>query len=459
MTTFADPKSIFVAERQRKDYGDLSDMEASVKRHGIIQPIIVAPRTEGEGLQLVAGGRRLQTALNVGLADVPVRLFETLGQFERLEIELEENIKRKDLTWQEECRAVLDYHDLRCRDEVDWTSERTAVALNLSAPAIYYRLSIAREAVSNPDIWKASGISAAFGSIRRRLDRAVESELNQLLEVEDGAGVEDGSVSDLTDTPLDGPAVREMLGGPASSQPAPNGELQPKVKVWNANSLEILPLWEGRKFNLIHCDFPYGLKMDTSALQGTRSELARYADSPDLYWSLTKALLSSLDRIAYPSCHVVFWFSMNFYTPTVELLTQHGLVVNPFPLIWDKADGRGILPDPERGPRRTYETALLCSRGDRKIVKAVKNSISLPTDKAEAEHLSEKPLPMLKHFLSMLVDETTELLDPTAGSGTALVAAMELGARKCLGIEIDPDHCETIKRKVSRSQLIGGLVV
>ncbi len=437
---------IHIADRQRKDYGDLSDMKESIQRHGIIQPVVITQRHEG-GYWLVAGGRRLATATALGHDAVPVRTYDSLSTFEQREIELEENIKRKDLTWQEECRAVCDYHNLRVAADSEWTAERTATALNMAASGISHRLTIMREAVDNPAVLEASGLSAAYGVTRRKLERAVDAELNQLLAIEEGHGQkpEDSDAGLAGDSPSGDRAVRTLIAQ------------QPKVKVWNKDLLEVLPTWDGQKFNLIHCDFPYGLKMDSSALQGTRSELARYADSPDVYWSLTQTLLLNLDRIAYPSCHIVFWFSMNYYTPTVELLTQYGLSVNPFPLIWDKADGKGILPDPERGPRRTYETALLASRGDRKIVRAVKNSISLPTEKAQAEHLSEKPIAMLKHFLSMLVDETTELLDPTCGSGTSLVAASELGAKKCLGIELDPNHVETARRRVQKSDLLGGL--
>ena len=47
---------------------------------------------------------------------------------------------------------------------------------------------------------------------------------------------------------------------------------------------------------------------------------------------------------------------------------------------------------------------------------------------------------MLEHFFSMLVSDTTRLLDPTCGSGSALRAAQSLGVKQMLGIEIDPEY-------------------
>ena len=49
--------------------------------------------------------------------------------------------------------------------------------------------------------------------------------------------------------------------------------------------------------------------------------------------------------------------------------------------------------------------------------------------------MNEKPVAMLQHFLSMLVDEYSFVLDPTCGSGNALKAAERLGASQVLGIE------------------------
>jgi len=139
------------------------------------------------------------------------------------------------------------------------------------------------------------------------------------------------------------------------------------------------------------------------------------------------------------SAHMVFWFSMTHYQFTVDRLTEMGWSVQPFPMVWHKSDNAGLLPDPSRQPRRTYETALLCSRGDRKLVQAKAASIAAPSDRASKIHMSQKPPTVLKHFLTMVCDEFSEVLDPTAGSGTALTVAKELGAKRVVGLEVDEE--------------------
>jgi site-specific DNA-methyltransferase (adenine-specific) len=70
----------------------------------------------------------------------------------------------------------------------------------------------------------------------------------------------------------------------------------------------------------------------------------------------------------------------------------------------------------------------------------VHNAFSASTDKSD--HPTVKPVPVLQHFFQMFVSEHTRMLDPTAGSGTALRAAESLGAKSVLGLETDKGFCE-----------------
>ena len=152
-----------------------------------------------------------------------------------------------------------------------------------------------------------------------------------------------------------------------------------------------------------------------------------------------------MDNVVADSAHLIFWHSMKFHTDTKLELERMGWKVNPFPLIWHKADGSGIAPDPQRGPRQTYEAAFYAYRGDRKITEAgcVANSFAYPGRREGAIHASEKPYAMLRHFLRMVCDEYSNVLDPTTGSGNALKVAEDLGAASVLGLEQMQDFYET----------------
>ncbi len=92
--------------RKTFDPDELASLCASVKSHGILQPVVV--RKIGEQYQLVAGERRLRAAHDAGLATVPVRIVDFNDQ-QVIEAALAENIQRTDLNPIEKAHGFKDY--------------------------------------------------------------------------------------------------------------------------------------------------------------------------------------------------------------------------------------------------------------------------------------------------------------------------------------------------------------
>lgn len=408
-----DPNSIIVADdRQRKDLGDIKSLAASMAKRQL-QPIVVEP--VGDSFHLIAGQRRLEAAKLNG-SSVWACLFSDLDAVERELIELEENVKRKDLTWQERCGAIAKLHRLLSEKNKDWDQSRTAEHAGLNAGWVSESLTVASH-LADPTIAGASTSRVAYNSIDRKQTRVL---------------------ADLTNT----------LFSDASAEP----EAPPAVIIQQASFLEWAPAYAGQPFNFIHCDFPYGVGLaDSDQMADNWSEAEMYQDNPELYWELLNCLQANLSRIAYPSCHVLFWFSMKFYQRTLDALQACGLSVNPFPLVWIKSDNRGILPDAKRGPRQIYETAFLCSRGDRHVIKSISNGYTAPSA-ATKLHPSEKPEPVLRYFFQMFVDERSRVLDPTAGSGSALRAADSMGAEAIYGLELSQEYCDGANNALAQAR-------
>ena len=89
------PRTVF-----RDDH--LDELVASIKEHGIIQPLIA--RKRGDQFELIAGERRWRAAQRAGLTEAPVIVREASDQ-EVLELALIENLQREDLNPIEEARA------------------------------------------------------------------------------------------------------------------------------------------------------------------------------------------------------------------------------------------------------------------------------------------------------------------------------------------------------------------
>jgi ParB family chromosome partitioning protein len=89
--------------REKFDLEELENLAASIREHGVIQPLIVSPGKNGV-YTLIAGERRLQAARNAGLKTVPVVIRQATDQ-QLLELALIENIQRADLNAIEEAEA------------------------------------------------------------------------------------------------------------------------------------------------------------------------------------------------------------------------------------------------------------------------------------------------------------------------------------------------------------------
>ncbi len=89
--------------REKFDIEELENLAASIREHGVIQPLIVSPGKNGIYV-LIAGERRLQASRKAGLKSVPVVIRHATDQ-QLLELALIENVQRADLNAIEEAEA------------------------------------------------------------------------------------------------------------------------------------------------------------------------------------------------------------------------------------------------------------------------------------------------------------------------------------------------------------------
>jgi ParB family chromosome partitioning protein len=121
-------------DQPRQVMGDLSELMASIAEKGILEPLVV--RHRGGRFQIVAGERRYQAAIQVGLRELPVVIRE-VDENEMLELALIENLQRKDLTAFEEAEALQGLAD-RC----GYTHEDLARRLGKSRTSVTESLSL-----------------------------------------------------------------------------------------------------------------------------------------------------------------------------------------------------------------------------------------------------------------------------------------------------------------------------
>lgn len=389
--------------RVRKEITEenIASKAESMQRLGLINPITITK--EGE---LIAGETRFLAAQQLGWTHIDVRFFEDLDEITKLAIELEENIKRTDLPWQDQCDALRRFHNLQTEQNPEWTQQNTATAIGLAQNTVSMQLAVAEELASgNARIAALPKYSTARELVKRTIERKKQDVAASLLAV---------------------------------AHPNPKKPASPIIQ---ADFHEWAPRYDGQPFNLLHIDFPYGINSDVGSphKQYAAKSYGGYADTRETHLQLCNTLYENRTRLMGESSHLFFWFSMHYYQETLEWLRQW-LWVDPFPLVWAKT--AGIIPNPNLNPRRCYETAFFCSypkESPRKIISSVSNWYTAKISR-EADHMSEKSVEVLSHFFRMVVDGNTRLLDPTCGSGSSLRAARDVGAGYVVGLEHNPEY-------------------
>lgn len=167
----------------RKDFDEtaLSELAESIKQHGLIQPIVVKPNTNGR-YSIIAGERRWRASRLAGLSEVPVIIKEADEQT-LMEIALIENLQREDLNAVEEAlgyRSLIDAYGL--------TQEEVANKMGKSRSAVTNALRLLALNDSELEALRRGSISA--GHARALLscdDEAVRTRM--LIAAADGASV------------------------------------------------------------------------------------------------------------------------------------------------------------------------------------------------------------------------------------------------------------------------------
>lgn len=167
------PRKIF-------DQQALEELSASIKEHGVLQPIML--RKKGAKFEIVVGERRFRASQLAGLNEIPA-VVRSLDDREMMELAILENLQREDLTAIEEAEAYQ-----KLMDTLDLTQEQLAFRLGKSRPHIANHLRLlvlpeeAKKAISQGDITMGHG-KALLGLKKKKnipliLEKTKKEQLN-----------------------------------------------------------------------------------------------------------------------------------------------------------------------------------------------------------------------------------------------------------------------------------------
>ncbi len=147
--------------RHTFDQAKLAELTESVRRHGVLQPILVRPK--GAGFELVAGERRYRAAKAAGLAEIPASVRE-LSDVAVLELQVIENLQREDIHPLEEAQGYR-----RLLETKEYTVARIAERIGRSAVYVYDRVKLLKLTKEAQALFMDGKITAGHAVILSRL--------------------------------------------------------------------------------------------------------------------------------------------------------------------------------------------------------------------------------------------------------------------------------------------------
>lgn len=430
------PEFLVLADRQRRafDEASLLELAQSIEKHGLFHALQV----RRDGVTLVSGERRLQAILKhlvplgktftyagepVPPGHVPVIPVATDDALALEEIELDENLKRKDLTWQETANAHARLHALRLAQAEQ--INRIATDLAIDDPVTHTVADTARELypvetanlpdgklgdyqstvrqeiliskhMDKPEVAKAPDLKSAFKALKKIED----AERNRQLAIAVG------------DTHTSG--VHQL---------------------YQANCLEWMAAekWAG-KFDVILTDPPYGMNAQDFG-DGAGKLTGIDHDYDDSYESW-KVLMAAWARLAYyvtkPQAHAYVFCDIDNFAELRTFMRAEGWYVFRTPLTNYKQNS-GRVPLPFEGPRRQSEWCLYAIKGH-KTVNMIASDVIVTGSDEQMSHGAQKPVALYDDLLRRSVKPGDWVLDTFAGSGTIVPACHAL---KCVAVAVE----------------------
>ena len=329
---------------------------------------------------------------------VPVVRLSELSDDDIFEAELEENIRRDNLSPQEEMQAIAKLHAFRKKQNPTQTLGDTAQEIYNAEEAVPgKRTTSIKDAIlvaahiDDPAVRKAKTKTEAVKAVHKKLRREHAEEL-----------------------------------GRAFSQT--NGNSSPHVPVFG-DAREVLKKMPSGIVDVICSDPPYGIGADKFGDMADNAH--KYDDSLETWRKLMEAVCQESYRVCKTHAHLYMFCDWRRFVELQTTLVRAGFDVWPRPLIWSKSNG--MLAKPEHGPRYTYEVILFANKGGKKVTGVFPDVL---THKAVQvpRHAAEKPVDVYVDLLQRSALPGDHVLDMFMGSGVIFPAANRLKLR-ATGIE------------------------
>lgn len=398
---------IKIKDRARTDLGDISQLADDIKRNGLIHPIVL-----DNDNNVLVGCRRFTALITLGLEslieNVHFRYIKDLTNLQKREIELSENIKRKDFSWQEEVNLKNMIHELRCEiaNESGTTHriEDTAKELNMSVRQLNDELTLAKELKNNSKLENVKDKTTANTLLRRDIDAKRRAILT-------------------SEEPID----YQLLHG---------------------DSLELLKTIPDASADCALVDPPFGISLPNrdNWIKKYNNIYGNFNDNKDDALMLLQCVLLELKRILKTGAHCWVFFATQNYREVEDIIKSTLGAYQNAPAFWIKRINKNFKP--YHRLTINYEPFFFCyNYTKQREFEMQTNAVFSYEVSKNKQHPAEKPIDLYKNLIKLSTKQGEVVIDPFAGSGKSMQAAVEL-SRIPIGIEIEKQHYDIMIENV-----------
>lgn len=414
-------EKIKVKDRAREDKGDIEGLAEAISRVGLLQPI-----TLDQSYNLIAGERRYLAHRLLRAETIKAIVRPINEQVTALEIELLENIARKDLTWPERSKLELKIWNLMLKKHGEWdatlnpkgwTQDKQAALTGIPQQHVSRRLELAETLAEMPELEECATEDEAWKVNSKLKEHGAQMEMLKKLPKHILHAIED--------------AAQHYHIGDAFA---------------GMQSLE------DESCHFAEVDPPYGVDLgQRKSRNQDERPMGGYHEWED---GTYPAFFTQTAELVYAklkhNSFAVFWYGMTWHHEVLTILRKVGFGVPDIPAVWTKGEaGQTASPDTTLGS--CYEPFFLARKDQPKLAKPGRGNVFNYPGLARKVHPTEKPLPLMEDILKTILLPGSIILVPFLGSGVTLRAAYKLG-HTGFGWDLSQDHKDGFLKRVAADQ-------
>lgn len=387
------------------DKAHVEGLAKSIMAVGQLQPVIVRPTDNGT--VLVAGLHRLEACKLLGIS-VQCLYEHDVDEVLAREMELEENVQRLDMDWQDRVKAIAAIDKLKRESVPGWSNDMTGALVGTDKGNVSKAVQMSKLMEVFPELKEAKSLHQAQNWAKAKAEQA-----ERVAEVR-------ASTEDYSDI---------------------------ESRIWLGNSVDLIKSVPDESFKLILTDPPFGVDYDQQTA-GTIGQMSAYEDSADSYRQLL-SMAPDLYRVLKPNGFLIWFMGISWYEEAKLAFRKAGFTVDEIPIIWDRSEGRCFTNRPDRWFTKSYDIALHCIKGEPQLVQRNRSNILRvkPVDSDERDLLVERPIGLYEELIKRCTIEGEVVADFFVGSGSCPAAAAKL-RRGYFGCELSPARRATAIQKI-----------